>query len=308
MIGDSPRLRELQRNILRAAQANSTVLIVGETGTGKELVARAMHQNSPRAGQPFMAVNCAALAENLLESELFGHEKGSFTGAHVQKKGRLEVAAGGTVFLDEIGEMPLQLQVKLLRVLQERQMERVGGTQPIKLDIRLIAATNRNLEEEVRAGRFRQDLYYRLNVVTLKTPALRERQSDIPLLATHFARKFGAQCGRRISGISPEAGAYLRQYDWPGNIRELENALERAVVLGSSDIIELEDLPESIREIARPAEVAGAPGLQDAVDRAKREAIAQAMQQAKNDHAGAAKLLGVHPNYLYRLMRNLGMR
>ena len=308
MIGDSPRLRELQRNILRAAQANSTVLIVGETGTGKELVARAMHQNSPRARQPFMAVNCAALAENLLESELFGHEKGSFTGAHAQKKGRLEVAAGGTVFLDEIGEMPLQLQVKLLRVLQERQMERVGGTQPIKLDIRLIAATNRNLEEEVRAGRFRQDLYYRLNVVTLKTPPLRERQTDIPILAMHFASKFGAQCGRRISGISPEAEAYLRHYDWPGNIRELENALERAVVLGSSDVIQLEDLPESIREITRPADVMQAPALQDAVDRAKREAVAQALLQAKNDHAGAAKLLGVHPNYLYRLMRNLGMR
>ena len=308
MIGDSPRLRELQRSILRAAQTNSTVLIIGETGTGKELVARAMHQNSPRAGQPFMAVNCAALAETLLESEMFGHEKGAFTGAFAQKKGRLEVAAGGTVFLDEIGEMPLQLQVKLLRVLQERQMERVGGTQPIKLDIRLIAATNRNLEEEVRAGRFRQDLYYRLNVVTLKTPPLRERQSDIPVLAMHFASKFGAQCGRRIGGISPEAEAYLMHYDWPGNIRELEDALARAVVLGSSDVIQLEDLPESIREIARPADVVRAPGLQDAVDRAKREAIAQAFQQAKNDHAGAAKLLGVHPNYLYRLMRNLGMR
>jgi len=308
MIGDSDRLRELQRNILRAAQANSTVLIVGETGTGKELVARAMHQNSPRAGQPFMAVNCAALTETLLESEMFGHEKGAFTGAFAQKKGRLEVAAGGTVFLDEIGEMPLQLQVKLLRVLQERQIERVGGTQPVKLDIRLIAATNRNLEEEVRAGRFRQDLYYRLNVVTLKTPPLRERQSDIPILAMHFASKFGAQCGRRIGGISPEAEAYLLQYDWPGNIRELENALERAVVLGSSDIIQLEDLPESIREIAAPAEIVRAPGLQDAVDRAKREAIAQAFQRARNDHAGAARLLGVHPNYLYRLMRNLGMR
>ena len=308
MIGDSARLRELQRNILRAAQANSTVLIIGETGTGKELVARAMHQNSPRAGKPFMAVNCAALAETLLESELFGHEKGAFTGAFAQKKGRLEVAAGGTVFLDEIGEMPLQLQVKLLRVLQERQVERVGGTQPIKLDIRLIAATNRNLEEEVRAGRFRQDLYYRLNVVTLKTPPLRERQSDIRVLAMHFASKFGAQCGRRIGGISPEAEAYLMHYDWPGNIRELENALERAVVLGSSDIIQLEDLPESIREIARPADVARAPALQDAVDQAKREAIAKAFQQAKNDHAGAAELLGVHPNYLYRLMRNLGMR
>jgi transcriptional regulator with GAF, ATPase, and Fis domain len=308
MIGDSARLRELQRNIVRAAQAKSTVLIVGETGTGKELVARAMHQNSPRAGQPFMAVNCAALAETLLESELFGHEKGAFTGAFALKKGRLEVAAGGTLFLDEIGEMPLPLQAKLLRVLQERQMERVGGTQPIKLDIRLIAATNRNLEEEVRAGRFRQDLYYRLNVVTLKTPPLRDRQSDISMLAMHFASKFGAQCGRRISGISPEAEAYLLQYDWPGNIRELENALERAVVLGSTDMIQLEDLPESIREIARPADMARAPGLQDAVDRAKREAIVQAFLQAKNDHAAASRLLGVHPNYLYRLMRNLGMR
>jgi Nif-specific regulatory protein len=255
-----------------------------------------------------MAVNCAALAETLLESELFGHEKGAFTGAYAQKKGRLEVAAGGTMFLDEIGEMPLQLQAKLLRVLQERQMERVGGTQPIKLDIRLIAATNRNLEEEARAGRFRQDLYYRLNVVTLKTPPLRERQSDIPALAMHFASKFGAQCGRRIGGISPEAAAYLVHYDWPGNIRELENALERAVVLGSSDIIQLEDLPESIREIARPADVVRAPGLQDAIDRAKREAIAQAFQQAQKDHVAAARLLGVHPNYLYRLMRNLGMR
>jgi transcriptional regulator with GAF, ATPase, and Fis domain len=308
MIGDSAPLRELQRNILRAAQANSTVLITGETGTGKELVARAVHQNSPRAGQPFMAVNCAALAETLLESELFGHEKGAFTGAFAQKKGRLEVAAGGTMFLDEIGEMPSQLQAKLLRVLQERQMERVGGTQPIKLDIRVIAATNRNLEEEVRAGRFRQDLYYRLNVVTLKTPPLRGRPSDIPVLAMHFASKFGAECGRRISGISPEAEAYLLHYDWPGNIRELENALERSVVLGSTDIIQLEDLPESIRENARSADLVRAPALQDAVDRAKREAIVQALQQAKNDHAAAARLLGVHPNYLYRLMRNLGMR
>jgi len=308
MIGESARLRDLQRNILRASQTNSTVLIAGETGTGKELVARAIHSNSARAGQPFMAVNCAALAEALLESELFGHEKGAFTGAFAQKKGRLEVAGGGTVFLDEIGEMPLQLQAKLLRVLQERQMERVGGTQPIKLDIRLIAATNRNLEEEVRAGRFRQDLYYRLNVVTLRTPPLRERQSDIPILSMHFAAKFGVQCGRRISGISPEAEAYMLHYDWPGNIRELENAMERAVVLGSSDIIQLEDLPESIREIARPADVIRAPALQDAVDQAKREAIARAFQQARNDHPTAAKLLGVHPNYLYRLMRNLGLR
>jgi transcriptional regulator with GAF, ATPase, and Fis domain len=308
MIGDSPKLRDLQRNIGRAAQTTSTVLILGETGTGKELVARAIHQNGPRAAKPFVAVNCAALTETLLESELFGHEKGAFTGAIGQKKGRLELAEGGTIFLDEIGEMPPQLQVKLLRVLQERQIERVGGTRPVKLDIRLIAATNRNLEEEVRAGRFRQDLYYRLNVVTLRTPALRERPSDILPLAMHFAAKFGQQCGRRITGIAPEAQAYLQHYDWPGNIRELENAMERAVVLGSSDMIQLEDLPESIAEIAKPAGVNRALPLQDAIDEAKRQAVARAFEQAGGDHPGAARLLGVHPNYLYRLMRNLGMR
>ena len=308
MIGDSAPLRELQRNIARAAQTNSTVLIMGETGTGKELVARAIHQNSPRVNKPFVAVNCAALSETLLESELFGHEKGSFTGAFAQKKGRLEIAEAGTVFLDEIGEMPLQLQAKLLRVLQERKMERVGGTQTVKLDIRLIAATNRNLEQEVRGGGFRQDLYYRLNVVTLKTPALRDRPSDILPLAMHFAAKFGQQCVRRINGISPEAQAYLSHYEWPGNIRELENAMERAVVLGNDNMIQLEDLPESIREIVRPTGVSRTIPLQDAIDDAKREAIARAFEQARTDHATAARILGVHPNYLYRLMRNLGMR
>jgi len=184
----------------------------------------------------------------------------------------------------------------------------VGGTQPIKLDIRLVAATNRNLEEEVRAGRFRQDLYYRLNVVTLKTPALRDRPSDIVPLAMHFAARFGQQCGRRIAGISPEAQAYLSHYEWPGNIRELENAMERAVVLGADDMIQLEDLPESIREISKPGDVGRALPLQDAIDDAKRKAIARAFEQARGDHPAAAKLLGVHPNYLYRLMRNLGMR
>jgi Nif-specific regulatory protein len=308
MIGDSPLLRELQRNIARAAQTNSTVLILGETGTGKELAARAIHQSGSRAGNLFVAVNCAALSEMLLESELFGHEKGAFTGAVIQKKGRLEFANGGTVFLDEIGEMPLQLQVKLLRVLQERQVERVGGTQPVKLDIRLIAATNRNLEEEVRAGRFRQDLYYRLNVVTLKTPALRDRPSDILPLAMHFAAKFGQQCSRRITGISPEVQPYLLRYDWPGNIRELENAIERAVVLGTGDMIELEDLPEAIREVANAAGVSRTIPLQGAIDEAKRQAIARAFEQTQGDHPAAAKLLGVNPNYLYRLMRNLGLR
>ena len=308
MIGDSAPLSELRRNIGRAAQTNSTVLILGETGTGKELVARTIHQNSSRAGRPFMAINCAALSETLLESELFGHEKGAFTGAFAQKKGRLEIAEGGTVFLDEAGEMPLQLQAKLLRVLQERQVERVGGTQAVKLDIRLIAATNRNLEEEVRAGRFRSDLFYRLNVVTLKTPALRDRRADIPALAKHFALKFGEQCGRPVAGITPEAEAYLCHYEWPGNIRELENAIERAVVLGSGDVIQLEDLPESVREIGKAAGISRTIPLQDAIDDAKKLAITRAFEQAKGDHPVAARLLGVHPNYLYRLMRNLGMR
>jgi len=308
MIGDSAPLRDLQRSIARAAQTNSTVLILGETGTGKELTARAIHQNGSRAANPFVDINCAALSETLLESELFGHEKGAFTGAVVQKKGRLEFANGGTVFLDEIGEIPLQLQVKLLRVLQERQVERVGGTQAVKLDIRLIAATNRNLEEEVRAGRFRQDLYYRLNVVTLKTPALRDRPSDILPLAMHFASKFGQQCGRRITGISPEVQPYLLRYEWPGNIRELENAIERAVVLGTSDMIELEDLPETIREVSSaPGTTRGMP-LAAAIDEAKRQAVTRAFAEAQGDHPAAAKLLGVNPNYLYRLMRNLGLR
>ena len=308
MIGESVPLRDLQRSIARAAQTNSTVLILGETGTGKELTARAIHQNGARAANQFVGINCAALSETLLESELFGHEKGAFTGAVVQKKGRLEFANGGTVFLDEIGEMPLQLQVKLLRVLQERQVERVGGTQPVKLDIRLIAATNRNLEGEVRAGRFRQDLFYRLNVVTLKTPALRDRPSDILPLAMHFAAKFGQQCGRRITGISPQVQPYLLRYEWPGNIRELENAIERAVVLGSGDMIELEDLPETIHEVSSaPGMTRGMP-LAGAIDEAKRQAIARAFAEAQGDHAAAAKLLGVNPNYLYRLMRNLGLR
>jgi transcriptional regulator with GAF, ATPase, and Fis domain len=308
MIGDSAPLRELQRNIARAAQTNSTVLILGETGTGKELTARAIHQSGSRAGNPFVDINCAALSETLLESELFGHEKGAFTGAVVQKKGRLEFASGGTVFLDEIGEMPLQLQVKLLRVLQERQVERVGGTQPVKLDIRLIAATNRNLEEEVRAGRFRQDLYYRLNVVTLKTPALRQRPCDILPLAMHFAAKFGQQCGRRITGIAPDVQPYLLRYEWPGNIRELENAIERAVVLGASDMLELEDLPDTIREVANAAGLGRTIPLQGAIDEAKQQAITRAFEQSRGDHTVAAKLLGVNANYLYRLMRNLGMR
>jgi transcriptional regulator with GAF, ATPase, and Fis domain len=267
MVGSSPKMLELQRMIAKAAPSSSTILILGESGTGKELLARAIHRNSPRSNGPFVAINCAALSETLLESELFGHEKGAFTGALSQKKGKLEAAAGGTVFLDEIGEMTASLQAKLLRVLQERQMERVGGTLTVKLDIRLVAATNRDLEDEVRKKTFRQDLYYRLNVVTLKSPPLRDRTEDIIPLASHFARRFAERCGRPISGISPEARAYLLSYSWPGNVRELENTMERAVVLGSSDVILPEDLPENIREGSQPAEVSTTlwsrpPGLQ----------------------------------------------
>jgi Nif-specific regulatory protein len=307
MVGESPRIRDVLQFISKVAPTDSTVLLSGESGTGKELVARAVHQNSKRADKPFMAVNCAALAESLLESELFGHEKGSFSGALALKKGRLEIADGGTVFLDEIGELSLALQVKLLRVLQEREFERVGGTRTIKVDIRLITATNKNLEDAVAAGTFRQDLYYRLNVVGLEMPPLRERQEDIPLLANYFAVKYGEKCNRRITGISPEAQARLLGYDWPGNIRELENAIERAVVLGSTDRILLEDLPETILE-SEPAATAPGTRYHEAVAQTKKQIILGAMQQAKGSYTEAAKLLGVHPNYLHRLIRNLNLK
>jgi Nif-specific regulatory protein len=307
LVGESPPIREVLQFISKVAPTDSTVLLSGESGTGKELAARAIHLNSKRADKTFMAVNCAALAESLLESELFGHEKGSFTGALTQKKGRLEIADGGTVFLDEIGELSPALQVKLLRVLQEREFERVGGTRPVKVDIRLITATNKNLEESIANGSFRQDLYYRLNVVNLEMPPLRERPEDIPLLANYFAAKYAERCNRRIIGIAAEAQARLASYYWPGNVRELENAIERAVVLGATDRILLEDLPESILESEPPAT---APGTKyhEAVAETKRQIILSAMQQAKGSYTEAAKLLGVHPNYLHRLVRNLNLK
>jgi Nif-specific regulatory protein len=307
LVGESPPIREVLQFISKVAPTDSTVLLSGESGTGKELAARAIHLNSKRADKTFMAVNCAALAESLLESELFGHEKGSFTGALTQKKGRLEIADGGTVFLDEIGELSPALQVKLLRVLQEREFERVGGTRPIKVDIRLITATNKNLEESIANGTFRQDLYYRLNVVNLEMPPLRERPEDIPLLANYFAAKYAERCNRRIIGIAAEAQARLAGYYWPGNVRELENAIERAVVLGATDRILLEDLPESILE-SDPAATAPGTKYHEAVAETKRQIILSAMQQAKGSYTEAAKLLGVHPNYLHRLVRNLNLK
>src|SRR5262249_22297046 len=231
MVGASAGMREVYKFIAKAAPTNSTVLIRGESGTGKELAARAIHLNSPRAKHPFVAINCAALTETLLESELFGHEKGAFTGAVTTKKGKIELAQNGSVFLDEIGEMALPLQAKLLRVLQQHEFERVGGTRTIKADIRLIAATNRNLEQAIKDGDFREDLYYRLNVIRLNMPPLRERREDITPLAIYFAEKYSRQCNRPIKGISPQAQACLFNYDWPGNVREFENAIERAIVL-----------------------------------------------------------------------------
>jgi transcriptional regulator with GAF, ATPase, and Fis domain len=248
MVGESPRMKEVYRFLSRVAPTDSTVLVIGESGTGKELVARAIHRNSPRAGRPFVAINCAAIPEGLLESELFGYERGAFTGAIGQKKGRLETADGGVVFLDEIGEMPLALQVKLLRVLQEREFERLGSSRPTGVDIRLIAATNQDLAHAVKAKTFREDLYYRPNVVSLIVPPLRERRDDVVILASYFVAKFADKCKVKAKKISREAMACLTNYDWPGNVRELENAIERALVLDVADTILPEDLPEALLE------------------------------------------------------------
>ena len=305
LVGESPRLKEISAAIARVAPSDSTVLVQGESGTGKELVARAIHRASPRAAKSFMAINCAALTETLLESELFGHEKGAFTGATSQKKGKFEAAEGGTVFLDEIGEMSPMLQAKLLRVLQERECERVGGNKTIKLDIRLIAATNRDLREMSKSGAFRPDLYYRINVIAIKTPALRERRTDIPLLADHFAVKHAALVKRSILGIAPQARRRLMQYDWPGNVRELENAIERAVVLGSAEWIQPADLPESILECTSPETGSTSITLNDRLRDAKRAIVIDALERTGGNFTHAGELLGVHANHLHRLVRSL---
>ena len=307
MVGGSPRMREVYQFVSKAAPTDSTVLICGESGTGKELVARAIHRNSPRAGMPFLAINCAALTETLLESELFGHEKGAFTGAFAQKRGKLELADRGTVFLDEVGEMPLPFQAMLLRVLEEHEFERVGGTRPIRCDIRLIAATNRDLEAAIERGTFRKDLYYRLNVVSLTMPPLRDRREDIPLLASHFVVKHGKRAKRRVAGISREALACLEAHDWPGNVRDLENAIERAVVLGSTDLILAEDLPETVLESV-PHGSGQIGGYHEAIHNEKMRVILAALDQTEGSFTEAAKLLGIHPNYLHRLIRNLNLR
>lgn len=307
MIGESLQMREVFKMIGRVAPADSTVLICGESGTGKELVARAIYRNSARSEKPFIAINCAALPETLLESELFGYEKGAFTGATNQKKGKLEIADSGTVFLDEIAELSPPLQAKLLRVLQEHEFDRVGGVRPIHIDVRFIAATNKNLEEAITQGAFRQDLYYRLNVVLITMPPLRERKEDIALLATYFASKHAKKSKRRVLGISSQARACLMNYDWPGNIRELENAIERAVVLGTLDFILPEDLPEGLFDSQAQKNPAAVP-FYDAVKDAKKQIILKALESSNGNYTDAAKLLGVHPNNLHRLIRNLNLK
>ncbi len=313
MVGESPAMRDVYRRIARVAATDSTVLITGESGTGKELVARAIHRNSPRAEKPFVAINCAAITETLLESELFGHEKGAFTGAVAQKKGKLEVADGGTVFLDEIGELSPALQAKLLRVLQDHEFDRVGGTKCVKVDFRLLAATNRDLDEAIEAGQFRRDLFYRLNVVSLTLPALRERRADIPLLASWFIRRYASKAKRAVAGFSADALACLTTYEWPGNVRELENAIEHAVVLGLDPVIARDDLPDAVAEAgsatgAGTATHPAAARFHDTIKQTKKDLIIRAVGEADGNYNAAARLLGLHPNYLHRLIKNFQLK
>jgi two-component system NtrC family response regulator len=305
IIGDSGRMQEVLSLVRRVAPSDATVLIRGESGTGKELIARALHYASPRAGGPLVKVNCAALAESLLEAELFGHEKGAFTGAVASRKGRFELADGGSIFLDEIGDLPPHLQVKLLRVLQEREFERVGSSRPIKVDVRLLAATHRNLEALVREGRFREDLYYRINVVTIMLPPLRERREDLPPLIEHFLRAFAGKNGKTIRGLTREAREALLRYDYPGNIRELENLMERAVVLTRDDVIGVEDLPLTLE--APASESGEGAGLVVAVEGLERRMIQEALARADGTQTRAAELLGISERVLRYKLKKYGL-
>jgi transcriptional regulator with GAF, ATPase, and Fis domain len=306
LIGESRAMSRVTEFIGRVAKGDSTVLIRGESGTGKELVARAIHANSSRPTKPFVAINCAAIPETLLESELFGHEKGAFTGAAAAKKGKFETAEDGTLLLDEIGEMAPPLQAKLLRVLQQREFERLGGTRLLPFNARVIAATNKNLEQAIKAGEFRQDIYYRLNVVSVSLPPLREHREDIPTLALHFANRFAAKSKRGFKGISAEARSLLMQYSWPGNIRELENAIEHAIVLGLTDEILPEDLPEALLE--EQSSAVAAARYHNTLNQTKKQLVITAMDEAKGNHIEAARLLGIHPKYLHRLIKNLNLK
>ena len=307
MIGESELMKNLAQLVAKVSLRNSTVLITGESGTGKELVARAIHKNSPRSNKPFITLNCAVLEENFLGSDLFGHEKGAFTGAVAQRKGKIELAEDGTLFLDEIGELALPLQAKLLRVLQEREFERVGGNETIKANIRLIVATNRNLSEEIKNGNFREDLYFRLNVLHVEVPPLRQRKSDIPLLAQHFTNKYSKECNRRVQGISRQALQILVNHEWRGNVRELENAIERAVALGTIDLVLPEDLPSEIIENSKFADNP-TPDFHQRVKAAKRSILLTTIKEANGNYAEAARQLSLHPNNLHRMIRDLEIK
>ena len=312
ILGESPLMQDALQTAQKAAGTSSTVLLLGESGTGKEVFARTIHEWSPRHDKPFVVVNCVALSEHLLESELFGHEKGAFTGAHQAKKGKFEVADGGTVFLDEIGDMPPSLQSKLLRVLQDHEFERVGGSRLLSADIRILAATNKDLDAAVKAGRFRADLFYRLNVIRIVLPPLRSRKEDIPALADHFRARYAAETKRPVRTIVAEAMTLLGRYDWPGNVRELANAIERAVVLCSGETITAADLalPPLVAAplISDRPLAGGANQFRTQVNAYRRHLLTAALQDANGNQTYAAKSLGLRRTSFLRLMRQLNMR
>ncbi|MEO7157169.1 MAG: sigma-54 dependent transcriptional regulator [Vicinamibacterales bacterium] len=309
MVGESPAMNHLREHVALAAPTNGRVLILGESGTGKELVARTIHHTSRRKSGPFVEVNCAAIPEELIESELFGHARGAFTGAVADKPGRFEQANGGTIFLDEIADMSLKTQAKVLRVLQEQVMERVGGTQRIKVDVRVLAATNKDLTTEIRAGRFREDLYFRLNVIPLFVPALRDRQGDIPMLAEHFIALFAAEAGKRPKRLAPEAAARLQQYHWPGNVRELQNVISRLLIFVGGDTITAQDLGFLGRDGV--PQIAAEPGpvvpLSEARDQFERDYILQTLLAQQGNMSRTAEVLGVERSNLYKKLRAFGI-
>jgi DNA-binding NtrC family response regulator len=306
IVGESPKMKLAVDMARKAAASNSTVLLLGESGTGKELFARYIHNQSERAKRPFIAINSVGLSRELLESDLFGHEQGAFTGALKTKKGKVELADGGTIFFDEIGDISREMQAKLLRFLQEREFERVGGVVQISVDVRVIAATNRDLGAAVKSGEFREDLYHRLNVVAITPPPLREHKEDIPILAEFFLRKFSISARRNVSAISDEARARMMAYDWPGNVRELANAIEHAVVLGTGPVIEAADLPSRFVGEALLPSVQNL-SYRDGVNAARKELVLQALRQTEGNRAAAARRLCLETKYFLKLMKSLGI-
>jgi DNA-binding NtrC family response regulator len=310
IVSASPKMETVKKMVLKVARSNSTVLVRGESGTGKELIARAVHNQSPRATEMFQAVNCAAINENLLESELFGHEKGSFTGAHAEKKGLFEIADRGTLFLDEIAELDVGIQAKLLRALQERKIRRVGGTHEINVDVRVIAATNRDLRAMVSDGRFRDDLYYRINVLSIDVPPLRERREDIPVLIEYFLKKHTKNTSRLVTGLTAETRKLMNDYSWPGNVRQLESAIERAILLSEGDQITPDDLPTEVRQEVGPAAEGAfklpAEGIN--FEEVERNLITQAMEQTDYNITRAAKLLGLTFRTLQYRLEKFGIK